>query len=276
MGTEGFIIVFGIFWASWIQFRYSHAVAVTITGNKSTAKKWSCPATRHGGAWGERRCSSYSFLTSALDGGEWSASRPGRASHPRKGPPVPTHCTGGWVGPRAGPDAGARGKVVCLCRWSNPGRPARSQTLYWLSYPGSVDCTYCCIIDTHERWLYLHIKFHGLVFLYLWLNLLSLVMIYTDCIVTIVPPSGQNDPIPWFGATARDSLGQRQWNDACVLCSWGWVLLLSLCLDTAMWPIMWTISNPLLRQYMETRWPCIQRGEHTPAPTLGLQCSSTV
>jgi hypothetical protein len=43
------------------------------------------PATRHGGAWGERRCSSYSFLTSALDGGEWSASRPGRAL-----PPVPT------------------------------------------------------------------------------------------------------------------------------------------------------------------------------------------
>jgi hypothetical protein len=37
------------------------------------------PATRHGGAWGERRYSSYSFLTSALDGSEWSASRPGRA-----------------------------------------------------------------------------------------------------------------------------------------------------------------------------------------------------
>jgi hypothetical protein len=28
---------------------------------------------------GKRRYSSYSFLTSALDGGEWSASRPGRA-----------------------------------------------------------------------------------------------------------------------------------------------------------------------------------------------------
>jgi hypothetical protein len=32
--------------------------------------------TRHEGAWGERRYSSYSFLTSALDGGEWSASAP--------------------------------------------------------------------------------------------------------------------------------------------------------------------------------------------------------
>jgi hypothetical protein len=30
----------------------------------------SSPVTRHGGAWGERRYSSYSFTTSALDGGE--------------------------------------------------------------------------------------------------------------------------------------------------------------------------------------------------------------
>jgi hypothetical protein len=29
-------------------------------------------------------------MTSALDGGEWSASRPGRALPPGKGPPVPT------------------------------------------------------------------------------------------------------------------------------------------------------------------------------------------
>jgi hypothetical protein len=35
-----------------------------------------CPTTRHVGAWGERRYSSYLFLTLALDGGEWSASRP--------------------------------------------------------------------------------------------------------------------------------------------------------------------------------------------------------
>jgi hypothetical protein len=37
----------------------------------------------------ERRYSSYSFTTSALDGSEWSASRPGRALPPGKGPPVP-------------------------------------------------------------------------------------------------------------------------------------------------------------------------------------------
>jgi hypothetical protein len=46
---------------------------------------------------GERRCSSYSFLTSALEGGEWSASRPGRALPPGKGPPVPTEQEAGWA-----------------------------------------------------------------------------------------------------------------------------------------------------------------------------------
>jgi hypothetical protein len=77
---------------------------------------------------GERRKSSYSFLTSVLDGGEWSASRPGRALAPGKGPPG-THCTRSWVGARAGLDAAARGKILCLCWGSNPGRPVRSQTL---------------------------------------------------------------------------------------------------------------------------------------------------
>jgi hypothetical protein len=92
--------------------------------------KVSCPATRHGGTWGERRYSSYSYLTSALDGGEWSASRPGRALTPGKGPLIP------WVGPRFGLDAEARRKILCLCRGSNPDRPARGQTLSCLSYRG--------------------------------------------------------------------------------------------------------------------------------------------
>jgi hypothetical protein len=37
-----------------------------------------CPTTRHEGACGERKYSSYSFSTLALDWGEWSASHPGR------------------------------------------------------------------------------------------------------------------------------------------------------------------------------------------------------
>jgi hypothetical protein len=39
-----------------------------------------------------------------------------------------THCTGGWVGLRAGLDTDARRKILCPCRGSNPGRPVRSQT----------------------------------------------------------------------------------------------------------------------------------------------------
>jgi hypothetical protein len=33
------------------------------------------------------------------------------------------HCTGGWVGPRAGLDTEARGKILYPCRVSNPDRP---------------------------------------------------------------------------------------------------------------------------------------------------------
>jgi hypothetical protein len=37
------------------------------------------PTTSHGGAWGQRTYSSYSFITSVLQGSEWSALQPGRA-----------------------------------------------------------------------------------------------------------------------------------------------------------------------------------------------------
>jgi hypothetical protein len=47
--------------------------------------------------WGERRYSSYSFLTSAPDGGEWSASHPVRALAPGKEPPVRIGQEAGWA-----------------------------------------------------------------------------------------------------------------------------------------------------------------------------------
>jgi hypothetical protein len=56
----------------------------------------------------------HTFLTSALDGREWSASRPGRFN-PTERAPV-THWIGGWVGPRAGLDAVVKRKI----RESNP------------------------------------------------------------------------------------------------------------------------------------------------------------
>jgi hypothetical protein len=53
---------------------------------------------RHEGVSGKWRYSSTHSLTSALDGGEWSASRPGRFT--RQGKRSGTHWIGGWVGPR--------------------------------------------------------------------------------------------------------------------------------------------------------------------------------
>jgi hypothetical protein len=57
----------------------------------------SYPTTHQGGVWGERRYSSYSLSTSALAGGEWSASRPGGSLAPYKGPSVPTGQESGWA-----------------------------------------------------------------------------------------------------------------------------------------------------------------------------------
>jgi hypothetical protein len=67
---------------------------------------------------GEWRFSS-TILTSALDGGEWSASRSCRFT-------PSTNWIGGWVGPRAGLDATEKNKISCPCRETNPSRPARS------------------------------------------------------------------------------------------------------------------------------------------------------
>jgi hypothetical protein len=79
--------------------------------------------------------SSYSFSASALDGGEWSASRPDSALRLWKGSPIPIVQEAGW----ASKLSRHRGLLLPL-----PGierrssvRPVRSQALYWLSYPGS-------------------------------------------------------------------------------------------------------------------------------------------
>jgi hypothetical protein len=62
------------------------------------------------------------FFTSALDGGEWSASRPSRFT-PEAKAPTRTHCIGSWVDPRAALDAMEKRKIL-PCPESNPGHPA--------------------------------------------------------------------------------------------------------------------------------------------------------
>jgi hypothetical protein len=70
-----------------------------------------------------------------------------------------THCTGGWVDPRAGLDREATGKILSPLPGiepRSPGRPVRSQTLYRLSYPGSL----CNIRGKQFHW---HIRDYQLL-----------------------------------------------------------------------------------------------------------------
>jgi hypothetical protein len=74
------------------------------------------------------------FLTSALVGSQWSASRLGRFTSGEKSPRI--HLKGGWVDSRTGLDDANKRKILTL-----PGlelrslrRLARSQSLYRLCY----------------------------------------------------------------------------------------------------------------------------------------------
>jgi hypothetical protein len=70
-------------------------------------------------------------MTTALEEGEGSASRPGR-SLPREGPG--THCTVGWI---PGP-VWTGAENLAATGILSPDRPARSQSLYRLRYPTHV------------------------------------------------------------------------------------------------------------------------------------------
>jgi hypothetical protein len=78
-------------------------------------------APRHEGVLGEWRISPTHSLASALDGGEWSASRPDRFT-PRERAPG-THSIGGWVGSRVVLDAVVKRKIPSPHRESNPITP---------------------------------------------------------------------------------------------------------------------------------------------------------
>jgi len=80
------------------------------------------------------------LLTWTLDRGEWSASRPGRFTPGETDPG--THLIGFWLDSRAGLDAMQKRKNPCLCRESNPGRPARNLVtiLTELQWSGHVHC----------------------------------------------------------------------------------------------------------------------------------------
>jgi hypothetical protein len=91
-------------------------------------------APRHEDAWVSGDIAP-SFLTSALDGGEWSASRPCRFTSNERAPG--NYWIWGWVGPRVGLDAVEKRKISFPCQKATPGCQARSPSLYRLGYPGS-------------------------------------------------------------------------------------------------------------------------------------------
>jgi hypothetical protein len=93
------------------------------------------------------------FLTSALAGGEWSASRPSCFTLGERAPG--THWRGGWVDPRAGLDDVDKRKFLTLLGLElRPlGCPVRSQSLYRLRYPGtsvfSSGNEFCNVVKPH-------------------------------------------------------------------------------------------------------------------------------
>jgi hypothetical protein len=78
-------------------------------------------APRHEDVLGKWRYRFTHSLTSALDGGDWSASRPGRFT-PRERASG-THWIRGWVGPRAVLDTVVKREIPIHCRQSNPRTP---------------------------------------------------------------------------------------------------------------------------------------------------------
>ena len=62
----------------------------------------------------------------------WVVNTTSRPLYPRKR--SGTHCIGGWVDPRAGLDRCGKSPPPTGIR--SPGRPARSESLYRLRYPG--------------------------------------------------------------------------------------------------------------------------------------------
>jgi hypothetical protein len=104
-------------------------------------------ASRYEVVLGEWKYSSMHSLTSALDGGEWSASRPGRFA-PRERAPG-THWIGGCMGPGAILDAVARRKLPSPRRDSKPRTPivqpvARGYTDWAITALGCGACSWNC------------------------------------------------------------------------------------------------------------------------------------
>jgi len=100
-----------------------------VQGDKSKGK--GRPRTGHKGPKRKQRYNFTLSLTSALDGSGWSTPRPGRFTTGKY--PVPIVQEAGW----ASRPVWTGVKKLSLTGFRFPDRPARSESLYQLSYPGS-------------------------------------------------------------------------------------------------------------------------------------------
>jgi hypothetical protein len=103
---------------------------VCIYGIYYKAKSYS--ATRHGGAWVERRYSSYSFSTFALDGMSGQRHAPAALYSRGKDPRYPLYRRLSGPQSRSG-HRGCRKNLLSLLGIEprSPGRPTRSQGFYY-------------------------------------------------------------------------------------------------------------------------------------------------
>jgi hypothetical protein len=96
-------------------------------------------------------------LTSALAGGEWLVSRPGRVTPGERAPG--THWIGGWVGLRAGLDDVEKRKFLTLpgLELRPLGRPARRYTD--CAVPAPTEVVAC--VNNKGMYEILNLKHHG-------------------------------------------------------------------------------------------------------------------
>jgi hypothetical protein len=115
-------------------------------------------------AYGGVDIQNHVFLTLALVGSEWSASRPCRFTPSERTPSI--HWIGGWVGPRASLDGMEKLKFLTLLvlELRLLSCPVHSQSLYRLRYCSS-HCTQCAFILFYfffgEQWSSTCTQHHG-------------------------------------------------------------------------------------------------------------------
>jgi hypothetical protein len=158
-------------------------------------------------------------MTSALVGGEWSASRPGRFT-PRERAHG-THWIGGWVGPWAGLDDMEKWRFLPPpgLEFRSLGRPARSQSLYRLRYPGSLlELRYSTLIQDRKVYLGVHkwlLAWNG-VFLekLVVARLIKLLSVFMEFEIYSLFTISQNATFPWASCIQSRTLHSisLKWN----------------------------------------------------------------